>query len=82
MTLSFLPQGLGEPNVDMIEQMYDYYRHRTPDSVAVKVGAAFLASFRGDFDAALAYYDQFIQGQTIVKKFHNVSYWQKMWLHA
>ena len=75
-------EGLGEPNVDMIRQMYEYYRNRTPESIAVKMGAAFLASFDGDFDSALVYYDQFIQGQSIVKKFHNLSYWQKSWLYA
>lgn len=75
-------KGLGEPDVDCLRRIHEYYSRVAPSALAVTFGSAFFAQTTGDFDEAIRHYEQFVTGQSVVKTFHNLSYWQQMWLHA
>lgn len=73
---------LGEPDIKCISDIQGYYAKTAPKSIAVIFGAAFLAQQRGEFDLAVQYYTEYTHAQTIMKSFHNISYWQKIWIYA
>ncbi|KAI1296833.1 Tetratricopeptide repeat protein 39B [Halotydeus destructor] len=74
--------GIGEPNVPCIYRILEYFLERTPESVAVTFGCAFREQTLGNFDAACQYYTDFTHGQRIMKSFHYISNWQKIWIYA
>jgi tetratricopeptide (TPR) repeat protein len=74
--------GLGEPNTECIYEILNYWLPKAPSSIAVLMGQAFKASWEGDFDAAVSYYEDYSKSQKIVKAFHYFAYWQKMWIHS
>lgn len=77
-----LGTGLGQPDVDCLRRIHDHYSTVAPKAIAVTFGSAFFAQIRGDFDQAISHYEEFVTGQSIVKTFHNLSYWQQIWLYA
>ena len=74
--------GLGEPNVDCIVRIHEYWQPKTPTSIAVVMGSAFRATWAGDFEAATQFYDEYATRQTVIKAFHYIAHWQKMWIHS
>ncbi|KAI1296563.1 Tetratricopeptide repeat protein 39B [Halotydeus destructor] len=74
--------SLGETDVSVIREIHSYYLKKTPQSIAVTFGSAFLAQHGGHFDEACNYYTDFVHSQDTMKAFHYLSYWQKCWLYA
>lgn len=79
---SSVPEGLGEPDVNCLRRIHDHYSKVAPRALAVTFGSAFFAQIGGNFDEAITHYEEFVTGQSIVKTFHNLSYWQQIWLYA
>lgn len=74
--------GLGEPDTECIYRILEYWEPRAPESIAVKMGKAFKASWEGNFEDAVRYYDEYIQAQNIAKALHYFAYWQIIWIHS
>ena len=74
--------GLGEPDVDCIIRIHEYWQPRAPQSIAVLMGSAFRATWAGDFEEACQLYDEYSKKQSIVKAFHYIAHWQKMWIYS
>jgi len=74
--------GLGEPNVNCIYEILHHWEPKAPNSIAVIMGRAFKASWEGNFDEAVTFYDEYSRSQTLIKALHYFSNWQKMWIHS
>lgn len=74
--------GLGEPDVDCILRILNFWTQQAPQSVAVTFGCAFREQSFGNFDLAAHFYDEYTTGQKILRSFHFISNWQKMWLYS